>query len=61
MVETLRIELLTRSLANGITSTGVPYTLQAGTVDETETIPGAGDRYLYKVMINTIALRNKAI
>jgi type IV pilus assembly protein PilW len=54
LVTTLRIELLVRSLANGITSAAVPYTLGG-----TETTPAAGDRHLYKVMTNTITLRNK--
>ena len=53
-VKSLRIELLVRSLSNGITSAAVPYTLEG-----TETTPAAGDRHLYKVMTNTITLRNK--
>jgi len=53
-VKSLRIELLVRSLANNITSGEVPYTLEG-----TETTPVAGDRHLYKVMTNTITLRNK--
>jgi len=53
-VKTLRIELLVRSLSNGITSAAVPYTLEG-----TETTPVAGDRHLYKVMTNTITLRNR--
>ena len=53
-VKTLRIELVARSLANGITRNLVPYTL--GGVE----VPlAANDRYLYKVMTNTITLRNK--
>ena len=54
LVTTLRIELLVRSLSNRITSAAVPYTLEG-----TETTPAAGDRHLYKVMTNTITLRNK--
>jgi type IV pilus assembly protein PilW len=53
-VKSLRIELLVRSLANNITSGAVPYTLEG-----TEATPAAGDRHLYKVMTNTITLRNK--
>jgi len=53
-VKSLRIELLVRSLANNITSGEIPYTLEG-----TETTPAAGDRHLYKVMTNTITLRNK--
>ena len=53
-VKSLRIELLVRSLSNGITSAPVPYTLEG-----TEITPATGDRHLYKVMTNTITLRNK--
>ena len=53
-VTTLRVELVVRSLANRITRTAVPYTLE-GTVIPLE----AGDLHLYKVMTSTITLRNK--
>ena len=53
-VKTLRIELLVRSLANNITSTAVPPTLAGAAM-----LLPANDRYLYKVMTNTITLRNK--
>ena len=53
-VKTLRIELLVRSLANAVTSTAVPPTLEGAAIPL-----AANDRYLYKVMTNTITLRNK--
>jgi type IV pilus assembly protein PilW len=53
-VKTLRVELLVRSLANNITSTAVPPTLAGAPIRL-----AANDRYLYKVMTNTISLRNK--
>ena len=53
-VKTLRIELLVRSLANGVTSTAVPPTLEGAAIPL-----AANDRYLYKVMTNTFSLRNK--
>ena len=53
-VKSLRIELLARSLSNGITRAPVPYTIEG-----IETTPAAGDLHLYKVMTNTITLRNK--
>ena len=52
-VKTLRIELLVRSLANAVTSTAVPPTLAGAAIPL-----AANDRYLYKVMTNTITLRN---
>ena len=51
-IRALRIELVVRSLANGVTSAAVPYTLEGDTRTP-------GDRHLYKVMTNTISLRNK--
>ena len=53
-VKSLRIELLVRSLANAVTSTAVPPTLAGAAIPL-----AANDRYLYKVMTNTITLRNK--
>ena len=53
-VKTLRVELVVRSLANRITRTAVPYTLEG-----TERALAAGDLHLYKVMTSTITLRNK--
>ena len=53
-VKTLRVELLVRSLANAVTSTAVPPTLEGAAIPL-----AANDRYLYKVMTNTITLRNK--
>ena len=53
-VTTLRVELVARSLANGITRTPVPYTLEGNVIT-----PAAGDLHLYKVMTSTITLRNK--
>ena len=53
-VKTLRVELLVRSLANAVTSTAVPPTLAGAAI-----VLAANDRYLYKVMTNTITLRNK--
>ena len=53
-VRTLRVELVVRSLANGITRAPVPYTLEGNVIT-----PAAGDLHLYKVMTSTITLRNK--
>ena len=53
-VKTLRVELVARSLANGITRAPVPYTLEGNVIT-----PAADDLHLYKVMTNTISLRNK--
>ena len=53
-VKSLRVELLVRSLANAVTSTAVPPTLAGAAIPL-----AANDRYLYKVMTNTITLRNK--
>ena len=53
-VKTLRVELLVRSLANAVTSTAVPPTLEGAAI---ALLPN--DRYLYKVMTNTITLRNR--
>ena len=53
-VKTLRVELVVRSLANRITRTAVPYTLEGD-----EKALAAGDLHLYKVMTSTITLRNK--
>ena len=53
-VKTLRVELVVRSLANGITRAPVPYTLEGNVIT-----PPAGDLHLYKVMTSTITLRNK--
>ncbi len=53
-VKTLRIELLVRSLSDNITSTAVPPTLEGDAI-----VLEANDRHLYKVMTNTMTLRNK--
>ena len=53
-VKTLRVELVARSLANGITRAPVPYTLEGNVIT-----PAADDLHLYKVMTSTITLRNK--
>ena len=53
-VRTLRVELVVRSLANGITRAPVPYTLEGNVIT-----PAADDLHLYKVMTSTITLRNK--
>ena len=53
-VRTLRVELVVRSLANGITRAPVPYTLEGAEIP-----PAADDLHLYKVMTSTITLRNK--
>jgi type IV pilus assembly protein PilW len=53
-VRTLRVELVVRSLANGITRAPVPYTLEGNVIT-----PAADDLHLYKVMTSTISLRNK--
>jgi len=53
-VKTLRVELVARSLANRITRTPAPYTLEGA-----EITPAADDLHLYKVMTSTITLRNK--
>ena len=54
LVKTLRIELLVRSLSDNITSTAVPPTLEGAAIPL-----AANDRHLYKVMTNTMTLRNK--
>jgi len=53
-VKTLRVELVVRSLANRITRTPVPYTLEGNVIPL-----AADDLHLYKVMTSTITLRNK--
>ena len=53
-VKTLRVELVVRSLANRITRTPAPYTLEGAPIT-----PAADDLHLYKVMTSTITLRNK--
>ena len=53
-VKTLRVEVVARSLANGITRAPVPYTLEGNVIT-----PAADDLHLYKVMTSTITLRNK--
>ena len=53
-VKTLRVEVVARSLANRITRTPVPYTLEGNVIPL-----AADDLHLYKVMTSTITLRNK--